>query len=283
MIKLVAADMDGTLLKSDGHVSQKNAEAIRRLKESGIEFLVCTGRSYQDAMAPLAEWNLRTPAVCLNGAGLYDDQGRLIDKNPLSLGQVREILNACKDQKLFVEFVASQGNYTIMSKEELRSSLQAYPQLPAARIPFEMLCSRYHFVTLGELFEENLEFYKISLIHPSKQVLELIKTRLAKADDLSIASSSPYDLELTHGMAQKGRALAAYAAMKGIRLDEAMAIGDSENDHSMLSMKLKYTLAMENAMDSTKRTARCQTRSNDEDGVSYAIETLIFSPRARAC
>ena len=56
-------------------------------------------------------------------------------------------------------------------------------------------------------------------------------------------------------MAQKGRALAAYAAMKGIRLDEAMAIGDSENDHSMLSMKLKYTLAMENAMDSTKRAA----------------------------
>ena len=43
MIKLVAADMDGTLLKSDGHVSQKNAEAIRRLKEAGIEFLVCTG------------------------------------------------------------------------------------------------------------------------------------------------------------------------------------------------------------------------------------------------
>lgn len=96
MIKLVAADMDGTLLKSDGHVSQKNAEAIRRLKEAGIEVFGLHGEKLPGRYGSTGEWNLRTPAVCLNGAGLYDDQGRLIDKNPLSLGQVKEILNACK-------------------------------------------------------------------------------------------------------------------------------------------------------------------------------------------
>ena len=62
-----------------------------------------------------------------------------------------------------------------------------------------------------------------------------------------------------------------------------MAIGDSENDYSMLSLQLAYTVAMGNAMESIKKIAKCQTRSNVEDGVAYAIETLILSEEACAC
>ena len=77
-----------------------------------------------------------------------------------------------------------------------------------------------------------------------------------------MASSDPYNRELTHGEAKKGNALAIYAAMKGIGLHEAMAVGDSENDRSMLTLDLKYTVAMGNAMESIKKTARCCTRTN---------------------
>ncbi|MCD7869071.1 MAG: HAD hydrolase family protein, partial [Enterocloster clostridioformis] len=56
----------------------------------------------------------------------------------------------------------------------------------------------------------------------------------------------------------------------------------SENDYSMLSMDIKYTVAMGNAMESIKRTAKCQTRSNIQDGVAYAIETLVLTREARA-
>ena len=80
-----------------------------------------------------------------------------------------------------------------------------------------------------------------------------------------------------------GKALAEYAGMRHIRLDEIMAVGDSENDYSMLSMRLKYTVAMGNGMEKIKQTARCQTRTNDEDGVAYAIETLVLAEQARAC
>ena len=55
-----------------------------------------------------------------------------------------------------------------------------------------------------------------------------------------------------------------------------------ENDTSMLSMDLKYTIAMGNAMESVKKTAKCLTRTNDEDGVAYAVETLILSQEARS-
>ena len=71
-------------------------------------------------------------------------------------------------------------------------------------------------------------------------------------------------------------------ASRGVRPEEIMAIGDSENDYSMLSMDIKYTVAMGNAMESIKRTAKCQTRSNIQDGVAYAIETLVLTREARA-
>ena len=64
--------------------------------------------------------------------------------------------------------------------------------------------------------------------------------------------------------------------MRNIRRDEIMAVGDSENDHSMLSMNLKYTVAMGNAVERIKKTAKCQTRPNSQDGVAYAIENLVL-------
>lgn len=283
MIRLVAVDMDGTLLRSDGRISEGNAATIRQLQKEGIEFLICTGRSYKDAMVPLKEQQITAPAVCMNGAGIYNGEGELIVKNPLSIRQVAEILNCCKGEQIFVELVTDKGSYTIMSPEDLRRSLELCPNLAVARIPFEILAKRFVFVKPEEVLNLGLEFYKISLIHPSPEVLARMKEKLEKISDLVIAASSTSDLELTHVQAQKGTALASYAAMKGIGLNETMAIGDSENDHSMLSMDLKYTLAMGNAMDSIKRVARCQTRTNDEDGVSYAIETLVLSPQARAC
>ena len=104
--------------------------------------------------------------------------------------------------------------------------------------------------------------------------------RLGLVPDLAIASSAATNLELTHQDAQKGKALAGYAAMRNIGWNEIMAVGDSENDYSMLSMDLKYTVAMGNAMERIKKTAKCQTRTNSQDGVAYAIENLVFEGRS---
>ena len=68
MIRLVAIDMDGTLLRPDGHISERNVRALKGLKAMGAEFLICTGRSYIDALEPLQEAGLRAPVVCMNGA-----------------------------------------------------------------------------------------------------------------------------------------------------------------------------------------------------------------------
>lgn len=280
MIKLVAVDMDGTLLAPDGHISGRNAQVIRYIQNKGVEFLVCTGRSYIDALIPLKEAELKGAAVCMNGASIYDPGGRLIHKKELYIQQVKQILECCRGEDIIFDFMTDRGSCTIASEEEFRDCFERNVLLPMAEYTYEGVRQRFHFLPREELFEQGLEFFKISVIHESPEVLKRIRERLSAVPELAVASSFRTNLELTHREAQKGRALAAYASMKGIRLDETMAIGDSENDLSMLSMSLKYTVAMENAMESIKRAAKCQTRSNSQDGVAYAIENLVLGREA---
>lgn len=279
MIKLVAVDMDGTLLGPDGHVSDRNAHIIRCMQSKGVELLVCTGRSYEDAVLPLEEAKLRAPVVCMNGASTYDCMGRLIQKVELQRTQVEQILKCCEGEDVIFDFMTNGGSCTIAGEEEFKDYFERNVLLPMAEFSYESVRQRFTFLTREELWESGREFYKISVIHESPDVLGRIRERLLNVPRLAIASSAVTNLELTHREAQKGKALAAYAQDRGIRLDEIMAIGDSENDYSMLSMKLKYTVAMENASETIKKTARCQTRSNRHDGVAYAIENLVLRQR----
>ena len=280
MVKLVAVDMDGTLLGPDGHISVRNAHVIRCMQNAGVELLVCTGRSYADALLPLEEAGLKAAVVCMNGASVYDWKGRLIHKQELARSQVEHILECCRNEDVIFDFMTDRGSCIIAGEEEFRECFERDILLPMAEYSYENIRRRFTLIPPGELLCRGLEFYKISVIHESRQVLEQVKERLKAVEDLAVASSFITNLELTHIEAQKGKALAAYASMKNIRLDQVMAIGDSENDYSMLSMNLKYTVAMGNAMERIKNTAKCQTRTNAQDGVAYAIENLVLYKEA---
>ena len=272
MIKLVALDMDGTLLRPDGHISERNVRALKGLISTGAEFLICTGRSYIDALEPLKEAGLRAPVVCMNGAAVYDWNGRLMDEIRLSEEQVRGILECCQKEDIIFDFMTDKGSYTTADEAQFRACFERNVLLPMAEFTYEGVRDRFSFAEEKQLFEMGLAFYKISVIHESRKVLGRIKEKLSGIPDLAVASSC----------AQKGRALAFYASARGVGPDEIMAVGDSENDYSMLSMDIKYTVAMGNAMESIKRIAKCQTRSNIQDGVAYAIETLVLTREARA-
>lgn len=283
MIKLVASDMDGTLLGEDGAISKRNAQAIRALESRGIRFVVCTGRACEDARLPLAAQELDCDIICMNGAAVYDKDGMELSRQALSRSQVECILACCEgdwEVPVCFDFMTNHGSCTLSTREQFRSFYEDNILLPmAGGIDFDFICSRFRFVNREALFAEGVEIYKMSVIHPSPFVLERIKGKLSGDAHLAIAASHHTNLEITDSGAQKGVALMKYAQMKGIRAGEIMALGDSENDLSMLKLPLGYTIAMENAMESVKRIARCQTRSNVEDGVAYAIETMLLAPK----
>lgn len=282
MIRLVASDMDGTLLDRFGKVSTKNLEAIKALEQKNIGFLVCTGRNYMDAFEPLAEAGISCDIICMNGAAVFDGGGNQIRKQPLLMSQINHILTICRPYSVLFDFMTDEGSYTTATFEEFKKSFENNIFLPMAaeELMFDRIVERFRFTTEDFLLQSEMIIYKISVIHEDLKKLEQIRFLLENVEGISIASSSPTNLEITHKRAKKGTALLEYAVNNKIHPKEILAVGDSENDLSMLELPLGYTIAMENASSIVKNSARLMTRSNQEDGVAFAIHSLILTDTA---
>ena len=123
MIRLVASDMDGTLLGQDGRISDRTAQTIRQMRASGCEFVVCTGRGYEDARRPLEEQAIDCDVICMNGAKVCDRTGNAIFKQELSYEQVRAVLT-CREPGMLFDFMTNEGSVTISTREEFRRGFE---------------------------------------------------------------------------------------------------------------------------------------------------------------
>jgi Cof subfamily protein (haloacid dehalogenase superfamily) len=269
MIRLVASDMDGTLLNRYGKISPLTIAAIEALNRKNIGFLVCTGRNFPDAIKPLREAGISCDIICMNGAAVFDSRGERIRKQPLLNSQVNQILNTCRPFSVLYDFMTEEGSCTTANKEEFRKSFEDKILLPMVsdEHTYETIAERFQFTTEEQLLYSGTDIYKMSVVHENPETLKQIRFCLEK-------------VELTHRRAKKGTALLEYAVNAKIRPREILAIGDSENDLSMLDLPLGYTIAMGNASDVIKRSARLITRTNDEDGVAVALKSLILSDAA---
>ncbi len=282
MIRLVASDMDGTLLNPWGKISPLNIAAIEALRRKNIKFVVCTGRGYTDASLPLKEAGISCDIICMNGAGVFDSSGNQLRKQTMSKNQIRRILDICRSFPVLYDFMTESGSYTTSDMETFRKYFEDGTFLPmvSKEHTYETIVRRFQFTTEEALLNSPFDIYKMSVVHGNQEILKHLRLFLEQEESLSVASSDLYNLELTHTGAQKGTALLEYAQNAGIHPKEILAVGDSENDLSMLMLPLGYTVAMANASEAVKRKARLMTRSNNADGVAAAIEALILSDAA---
>lgn len=133
-------------------------------------------------------------------------------------------------------------------------------------------------VKLEDVFSKGTRIYKICTAKMDIPLITELREELSKINGISVEFSYAFNAEITVSGAQKGAAVARYARAKGIEMNEVMVIGDSENDRSMLSVDFGYTVAMGNASESIKELAKFITKSNDEDGVAFAIENYVLKP-----
>ena len=113
-MRLIASDLDGTLLNEHGQVSQENANAIKKAIDNGIKFVVATGRSLTAATKPLEKAGITNcPIICLNGAQTYDDEQILLRSVAMDLDLCREIVTACPPKDNYVEFFTNNGVYSV--------------------------------------------------------------------------------------------------------------------------------------------------------------------------
>lgn len=275
-IKIIALDLDGTLLNSNKELTFASLAALNRAAEAGIHIVPTTGRFYGGMPEEIRQLPFVKYAVTINGAQVADVQsGEVIYKAELPYKQSVEIMEFLDDYPVIYDCYQDNDAWMTESlKERIDETVESAhyrKMLHELRKPVDELkqvvCERKRDVQKIQFFT-NRPDVRIHLME------ELPK----RFENLSITSSTPDNVEINHKNANKGQALLALGKLLGIKQEEILAFGDGLNDVTMLKIA-GVGIAMANASDEVKKFADKITLSCDEDGVAHGIDEICFKER----
>lgn len=284
MIKLIATDMDGTLLNAAHEISQENQEAIKFAQEHGITVVIATGRAFYEANTPVAETDLKVPYICLNGAEVRDETFNIMSTSHLNHSLVSKITSTLKEKDIYYQVYTNRGIYTENPQRDLeiyidiaeragqKADVEKIENSIQKRIDNGTLKIVDNYDKIEDIPGELI--MKILAFDSDLGKIDLVGQELAQSPNLAVSSSSRGNLEITHSDAQKGIALSTIAKQLGIDLKDVMALGDNLNDVSMLE-GVGYSVAMDNAAPEVKTVAKYVTDSNENSGVGKAIMKFL--------
>ncbi|WP_227394548.1 Cof-type HAD-IIB family hydrolase [Jeotgalibacillus aurantiacus] len=284
MIKMIASDMDGTLLNGQHAVGEETATAIREAQKSGAKVIIATGRSYKEASEPLKDAGLSLPLIVVNGAEIRDENGKQIYVKGIDSAMAKKSAAELERLGIYFELYTDQGTYTNHKEQGIELLIDIFltsnPDTPLPHVR-EEASNRYeegniHIVeNYDEIFNSSQVIYKFLAFSSDPDKLQEARTVLSEMNGLAVSSSGKENLEITSIDAQKGLALEWYAAQHGINLADVMAIGDNYNDVSMMK-KAGWSVAMGNAPQDIKDICRFTTVTNREEGVAKAIQEHVI-------
>ncbi len=284
MIKCIASDMDGTLLNAMQQITPENKEAILKAQVQGVEFVVATGRSYQEARYVLDAAGLNCPVICVNGAEVRSEDGKIISSNPIGKQLAREVAAELNEEDVYFEVYTNEGAFTIDGEKAVSTLIDivmsANPEADRDEITYAAGARlRDGLINVIKDYEvlfadEKYQIYKLLVFSFDAERLGAAREALAGFADLAVSSSGHENIEITHKRAQKGIALESFAEAKGISLSETMAVGDNFNDVSMFE-RAGRAVAMGNASYEIKSLCDAVTATNEESGVAKAILEVL--------
>ncbi len=271
-IKLIALDLDGTLLTTQKMLTDRNRAALQKCAEQGIEIVPCTGRIWKGVPEVVKNLPGVHYAITVNGATVEDVRTcRTLDERKMNVQTALDILNmAGQFQTMYDAYVDGLGYGEARFMEHMDAygipeTLQT--MILGTRIPVQDLISKIQAMArpvdkINYFFSDAAERLR------AKRALEL-------RDDVIVTSSFPENLEINGPGATKGEAIVRLADYLGIPHEQTMGFGDGENDMTMMTMS-GIGVAMGNAVDILKKHADYVTVTNDEDGVAAALEHLLW-------
>jgi Cof subfamily protein (haloacid dehalogenase superfamily) len=285
MIKLIASDMDGTLLNSTMGISKDNASAIREAERLGIEFMVATGRAYTEAKPALEEAGIDCAMITLNGAEVLDKTGKSLFTAGIEKQVVADVLDILDAHDIYFEVSTNKGIYSERQEKRIENfASHIATTMPHLTYKVAIAMAAAHLSLLNITYiedmrtliqQEDIEVLKIigfSIDGP--KVLAPASAQIRQLPDLAVTASAQNNIEINHKNAQKGIAVARVAKERGFSAEEVMTIGDNFNDVSMLQWA-GISFAMGNAELEVKEHAKYVTSTNLENGVGEAILRAI--------
>lgn len=261
-IRLVALDLDDTLLDEQQQLSERTISALGRAMNAGVAVTIATGRMYCSTVPFARQLGIALPLITYNGALIRQmSSEQTLFHRPIELSLAVELADLFRQRGWYLQKYVGDRLYVLEMNEDARyyaeyAKVEAIPQ--------------------GEDFYRLTEAPTKMLSMGSAAELATIAAEVNRryAGRLFVAASKQRYLELVDVQVNKGRALEFLAGSLGIRRQEVMAIGDSMNDIEMLQYA-GVGVAMGNANPTVKAAADFVTCSNAEDGVAVAIERFL--------
>ncbi|MFG6146798.1 Cof-type HAD-IIB family hydrolase [Halobacillus sp. B23F22_1] len=279
-MKMIAIDLDGTLLNNESEISEENLQAIQRAQQEGVEIVVATGRAEFDVREVFADTGLNTWVIGANGATIHTPEGKLFDSVPIQPNDAEEILSWLEAEDYYYEVFSDDA---ILTPENGRDLLYieldriktANPDANIAELEHSLAKqfgqSGFKKVpSYREIMQSGQPLYNVLAFSFEKEKRDKGWKKFEGYEDLTLVSSGIHNFELEHKDASKGIALEKLAAHFGFSLRDTAAIGDSPNDLSMLNVA-GHRAAMANARDSVLEASDFVTKTNDDHGVAHAI------------
>lgn len=262
--KLVAVDMDGTLLTPKLEISKATIEAVARAIEMGTVFTLSTGRMYLAALPFAGMLQLDVPLITCNGAlTRCAKSGKVYDIKIIPDSICREISEYCNINNLSLSVYSDDDIFIRIDSDNIE--IHDYMDHAKPQVVND----------LDTIF--NRSVIKLLINSRDKKSLEYHSRALSEkyGNELGLYFSLPYFTEIVHKDANKRNALEKVASIYNIRQEEIIAIGDNYNDLEMIKFA-GLGVAMGNSPQYLKNEADFITHSNDEDGVRYIIEKFIL-------
>ncbi|MBV7388492.1 Cof-type HAD-IIB family hydrolase [Pasteurellaceae bacterium TAE3-ERU1] len=265
--KLIALDMDGTLLDSQKRISERNRQAILAAKNRGVRVVLASGRPFAGLKHYFEQLEMTSPedyVLCFNGA------------------QVKRI----SDEKIIQDFQFTGREAKLLAEhaKSIGINLHAFSPSRGLISPDCGPCSQ-HEAEINKITLNQLDFAELSDEEPIIKVLyadEAEKVTHAMTtlpqtlkEQFTVVQSTPFFMEFLHPKANKGSGIAALAEFLGIAARDVICMGDAGNDAHMVEYA-GLGIAMENATDELKAMADAITGHHNDSGVAQAIERYVL-------
>lgn len=240
-IKLVALDMDGTLLTSNDDVSDYTEKVIEKALNKNVNVVLSTGRSLATSYSYAQRLNLNSYIVTCNGGEIYTMQKVLVEQNVMDAKSIEKMWYLGDQQAVQMWMVSTDEVYRNKRPDDFHIH----------------------------------KWLKFGCYTTDQEKLDYMLKELSHMENVELTNSLPTNLEVNPKGVHKANALKRVCAELGITMDNVMAVGDSLNDMKMIQAA-GLGVAMGNAQEAIKKAADVITDTNDEDGVAHAIERYVL-------
>lgn len=277
-IKLIALDLDGTLFATDGTISAHTIDVLTQARNAGIEVIISTGRPFCGLPLDQLKGTGMHYAITANGAAVYETADKTcLFENPMEPDLLLPILDFLLKQDIHMDaFIHGDGfspldRLSIARKLVIPDSLKKYIIETRTRVD-----DFAGFIRENHLSVQKMTLNFTKLPDGTMKCRDKVKDYLLSTGLVTVVSGGYRNLEFTRLGVTKGAALKQLADTLHIPIEQTMAVGDTENDLSILKAA-GLGVAMGNALPEIKAQADAVTCTNDEDGVACAIEKFALS------